>query len=233
MRIISWNCAVASQENIDLLMGLNPDVAVVPECSRANIDGLKARGHSAFWVGEQDSKGLGVVAGKEWQLVPRPDNMADLKTVIAFDVHGPLDFTLIAVWTHSTTSYKGYAQELHAIAAHPEWFKGGPVVLAGDLNSNSRWDAECKPNDHSSFVELLRALGLESSYHFLKNEQQGAETKYTHHHRWKENKGFHIDYVFVPVAWLKQISGVEIGTYAQWGRASDHCPVTVDLRESD
>jgi endonuclease/exonuclease/phosphatase family metal-dependent hydrolase len=193
--------------------------------------GLKARGHSAFWVGEQDSKGLGVVAGKEWQLVPRADNMADLKTVMAFDVHGPLHFTLIAVWTHSASSYKGYAQELHAIAAHPEWFMGGPVVLAGDLNSNSRWDAECKPNDHSSFVELLRAVGLESSYHFLKNEKQGAETRYTHYHHWKENKGFHIDYVFVPVAWLKQISGVEIGTYAQWGRASDHCPVTVDLRE--
>jgi hypothetical protein len=47
MRIISWNCAVASQENIDLLMGLNPDVAVVPECSRANI---RPEGKRAFGI---------------------------------------------------------------------------------------------------------------------------------------------------------------------------------------
>jgi len=231
MRIISWNCAAASQQKIDLLLGLNPDVAVVPECSEANIEALKAKGYSAFWLGQLSTKGIGVIAGNGWKLTPRLDNLAALKTVAAFDVSGPANFTLVAVWTQSTKGYRGYAAELHAIATHPEWFRNGPVVLAGDLNSNSRWDSECKPNHHSSFIELMRGFGLESAYHLMSEEAQGAEKRPTHYHQWNSEKGFHLDYVFVPAEWRNRISAAEVGTYEQWGKISDHCPVIVSLHE--
>ena len=40
-------------------------------------------------------------------------------------------------------------------------------------------------------------------------------------------KPFHIDYVFVPKDW--RLKSVEVGSFGEWGKLSDHVPVVVDV----
>ena len=39
---------------------------------------------------------------------------------------------------------------------------------------------------------------------------------------------FHLDYCFVPEAWVDRLTGVEVGSFAAWPQ-SDHRPLTVDI----
>jgi hypothetical protein len=43
--------------------------------------------------------------------------------------------------------------------------------------------------------------------------------------KWNESRPFHIDYCFVPQAWVGS------GTYADWAKGSDHRPVVVDVAD--
>ena len=71
-------------------------------------------------------------------------------------------------------------------------------------------------------------LGLVSAYHHLSGEAHGEETRASYYHGKKEAHPFHIDYCFVPEAWVDRLTGVEVGSFADWPQ-SDHRPLTVDI----
>ena len=50
----------------------------------------------------------------------------------------------------------------------------------------------------------------------------------SHYWLWKEANPFHIDYCFVPEAWVDLLTVVEVGSFADWLQ-SDHRPLTVDI----
>ena len=62
-------------------------------------------------------------------------------------------------------------------------------------------------------------------------EQNGKEKQPTFHQTKNIEKPFHIDYIFLPRDWGSRIKGLEVGHHAQWLKHSDHCPVTVELRD--
>jgi hypothetical protein len=82
----------------------------------------------------------------------------------------------------------------------------------------------------ADLMTRLEPLGLVSAYHRFFNEGFGAETRPTHFFKGKQGSPFHLDYFFVPAAWMSRVASVEVGTYEAWSSYSDHAPVTVDMR---
>lgn len=217
----------------DALLSLNPDVAVIPECTLKSIVAFQERGYETEWFGSDPlKKGLGVLSRKGWTVRALPPSVH--KWVVPIDIGGPIPFRLLAVWAcrseiKGTSHYIG--QLYHALLSQTGWFDGGPVVLAGDLNSNKVWDKERKVGNHSDVVKMLDEWGLVSAYHQFHGEEQGREscpTIYLHHHK---DRPYHIDYIFVPRDWRSDLRNVEVGRFEEWTKLSDHCPVTVELFE--
>ena len=78
------------------LLALNPDIAVIQECSKKAVDFLNSHGVSGLWFGANPNKGVGVFSCKEFSLqsVDKPFG----KWVIPVRVHGAVDFKLLAIW---------------------------------------------------------------------------------------------------------------------------------------
>ena len=151
MRIVTWNCQGALHKKMDELLSLAPDVAVVPECSENSVIAFRQRGLSTLWFGTNPhKKGLGIICRQEWTIraLPQPEQ----KWVVPVEVDSPTPFTLIAVWAckvGASRENRYIGQVYQALMAHPEWFNGNPVVVAGDFNSNKIWDAKRKVGNHS------------------------------------------------------------------------------------
>jgi endonuclease/exonuclease/phosphatase family metal-dependent hydrolase len=109
--------------------------------------------------------------------------------------------------------------------------KRGPIVIAGDLNSNAVWDYERPNGNHSDVVERLSTLGIVSAYHSHFDELQGNETRPTFYFYRHKQRPFHLDHVFIPKVWMSRLQSVEVGSHESWCGLSDHCPVIVDLSD--
>ena len=83
-------------------------------------------------------------------------------------------------------------------------------------------------------VEILGGMGLISAYHAVTGEVHGREMVPTLYWRDRTREGptYHIDYIFVPEPWLKDISDFSIGDFDDWcgNGLSDHVPIVIDLK---
>jgi exodeoxyribonuclease-3 len=214
----------------DAFLLLNPDVAVVPECSEKSALALQERGYETLWFGLNPLKGIGVFCRKGWSIraLPQPQQ----KWIAPVEVDGPTPFTLLAVWacragTKKADNYIG--QVYQALTSHPEWLDGSPVVLAGDFNSNKIWDNERRVGNHSDVVRILAERGLVSGYHEFFGEAQGVESRPTSYFRRHADRPYHIDYIFIPREWTPRLKTVDVGDHGRWSKLSDHYSVTVEI----
>ncbi len=231
MRIVTWICQMAFDKKAEALLSLNADVAVIQECSEKSSIAFRRHGYESLWFGSNLLKGLGVFCreGRMIRAISEPVH----KWIVPIEVNGATPFTLIAIWAYRVghkhaDNYIG--QVYQALTAHPEWFDGLPVVLAGDLNSNKIWDPERVTGNHSGVVTMLAERGLLSGYHEFFSEAQGAESLATDYFYRHAHRPFHIDYVFIPREWASRIKSVEVGTYEKWSKLSDHCPITLEIQ---
>jgi exonuclease III len=218
----------------DLLYGLQPDLAVVPECSRATMRLCQEEGFETCWWGKNQNKGLGVIARKPWTLKPGPTPRQ--KWIASAWVRGPQEFLLIAVWAcpiGRVREFNYVGQTYEALIRHPRWFADGrPVVVCGDFNSNTSLDPGRKIRKHSAVVDLLVRKGIVSAYHSFFSEQHGAETRPTYYFWHRQERPFHLDYIFLPCSWMELVTDVRVGAFPAWRGSSDHMPVWVDLADS-
>ena len=243
MRIVVWNCRMALAKKRDLLYQLRPDIAVIPECSRASMNLCREDGFDTRWWGGNKHKGLGVLAAKPYSLdaacrpgrSPRPSQPRQ-RWIAPVHVRGPLDFLLLSVWacpvgTSREHNYVG--QTYDAIVRHPRWFgETLPTVICGDFNSNPIFDPGRKKKTHSAVVRLLADRGLASAYHEFFSEPQGAESRPTYYFWHRRERSFHIDYIFLPRTWMNRVRDFEVGSYSQWRPASDHVPIVVEIADA-
>jgi len=228
MRIVTWNCQMALAKKMHLLLEQRPDIAIVQECSRKSLASLRDHGFQSLWFGSVPYKGIGIIYRDEWTIrrVAEPR----FPWIVPMEFDGPEKFRLIAVWSCPLkTSFSHYvACVSDAVEAHSEWFKGAPVLLPGDFNSNAQWDKHTN-GAHSSLVKMLDGKGLVSFYHHHHGKEHGNETEYTHHFRRHLTEPFHIDYVFGSKSWTERITSCVIGGPLIWNNYSDHCPITIQL----
>lgn len=129
------------------------------------------------------------------------------------------------------TEWLYIVEVLQALDAYADLIRSRPTVVAGDFNNAVFWDRPGKPSNHSVVVEKLDSLGLASAYHTSRGVEQGQEPEPTLFWTWREKLGYHVDYIWLPKAWLDGVRAVEIGDCATWvaSQLSDHVPLVADV----
>jgi hypothetical protein len=226
MRLVTWNCCRgAYAKKVPLLDALAADIAVVQECARPELES-----ETCLWFGDNPRQGITVQAAPPYRLRRLPAPRRVPKYVVPIAVSGPVEFTILAVWSKAKQPYCYVEAVVKAVRMYRTLIATSPTVLMGDLNSNAIWDAEHPPKlNHSALVALLTTLGLVSAYHVFHGEVHGRETRPTYYFHWKEQRPFHIDYCFIPQGWAKNLRRVEIGAYDEWKQHSDHRPLLVEI----
>lgn len=228
MRLVTWNARKGKfATKVPLLATLDFDIAVIPE-----IAAPAEETPQILWFGDNPKQGMAVVAKAPYSLQRMPELPGVPRYVIPIAVGGPRAFVLLAVWTLGGQPMPYVRAAATAIDLYAELFGRGPVVMMGDFNSNAVWNP-LHPADlnHEAMVARLHQLGLVSAYHHHRGVEHGREPEHTFYLYGHEDKPFHIDYCFLPAAWVHQLSEVVVGSYADWREHSDHRPLLADLRD--
>ena len=231
MKLVTWNCCRGALETkLPHLDRLQPDIAVIQEISKP-----AAERPDCLWFGHRPRQGLAVVAKPPYKIsrvAPRP-GVADF--VIPLAVKGPVDFLLFAVWTLGAQPQPYIRAVSSAMDAYADLLDAGkPVVFMGDFNSNALWDRQHPAHlNHSAMVERMQRYGLVSAYHHARSVEHGREPDHTFFWHWNPDKGYHIDYCFIPQSWADRIDQVQVGTFEEWQKLSDHRPLLVGIAETE
>jgi exodeoxyribonuclease III len=226
MRIVTWNCCRGPYSvKVPLLESMAFDIAVVQECARPDVES-----DTCLWFGDNARQGIAVRASNGYRVRALPRAADVPKFAFPVQVIGPESFTLLAVWSKGGQKFRYVRAVVKAVQVYRALFEASPTVLIGDLNSNAIWDTDHPAGlNHAALVSLLSELGLVSSYHYFFGEAQGSETRPTLCLLRNKDRPYHIDYCFVPVSWAPRIKHVEIGSYDDWKKHSDHRPLLVEV----
>jgi len=141
-------------------------------------------------------------------------------------------FDLIAVWTKQANSpnFRYIGQLWKYLGLHKDKLAGRRLLLAGDLNSNTRWDEWDRWWNHSDVVRILRDLDIYSIYHEFYGEEQGKESRPTLYHQRNSLKPYHVDFAFASSQLIdSKVSNIKIGQMDDWLTHSDHMPITFEI----
>jgi hypothetical protein len=222
MRFVAWNCCRGPfTKKLAALDMLSPDISVISEAILPSEESEKV-----LWFPSDASRlGIQVRASGDYELSRL--EQADLPNcVVPIRVSGPVAFNLLAVWTWPAPSYiKAFA---NGISAYSRLLHSGPTVVAGDFNGSPAFD---KPRSRlkrwtTAFSELQDA-GLVSAYHYANRVGYGQELHATHHFLRKPERGFHIDFCFIPTDWAGKNLVVQVISGPDWSTLSDHFPLLV------
>jgi hypothetical protein len=225
MRLVTWNCCRGPAEaNLARLQRLSPTIAVVQECARPSEPGAQR-----LWFGENPRQGVAIVASGDYRIEPTVVREVP-RYHIPIQVTGPRRFLLLAVWSQQDPVHPYVQGVIRAVEVYKDLIAAQPTVVIGDFNSNSFWNRK-RPGarDHGYLVGLLNELGLVSAYHQFRGEAHGAESRPTLYFRWQRQTTYHVDYCFIPKAWVQHVRSVTVGSYPAWATASDHRPIVVHL----
>ena len=231
MRIVTWNCNGAFRRKFEPIDALDADVVVIQECEDPLQSTQEYRSWAGdhAWIGYGKNKGIGIFPrkGQSIEQLAWPSNTWELFLPVRIDD----SFTILGVWTqHAAPSRFAYiGQFWHYLELHGHAL-GEDTVICGDFNSNAIWDKPKRFWNHSDCMDALAASGFRSLYHHTTGEQQGAELLPTFFLQRKEEKPFHIDYVFTH---QKRFNGrrvsAQVGLPSEWLSLSDHLPIIADL----
>jgi len=218
MRLVTWNCRHgALDDRLAELQPLGPDVAVLQECSPSAGTGT--------WFPTTSRKGVGIWAAAPYtvRLVPC---QALLHSVYPVAIDGPEPFHLLAVWAQKLPSY------VHAVfaglEAYSQFMMEAPTVVMGDFNSSPALQDSAARRAHDTLLARLREdWGLVSAYHHWTDAVTESEMP-TYYHKFDATAGYHLDYCFVPRAWVSRLSRVSVAG-AQEFTSSDHRPLSVEV----
>src|SRR5262249_17714036 len=203
MKIITWNCQGSFRTKTAYIAGLKPDLAIIQECEaldRLPHPGAGWQPTQSWWHGDLRYKGVGIFAFNRTTFTVCEPLSTAVRYCLPIDVQGTMRFNVLAIWAMATrqkeTSYVG--QVYQGIQIYERFLTEREAVVAGDLNSNTQWDAERPRGNHSAVVRFLGERGIVSAYHSHFQEAQGAETQPTFYLQRNQNKPYHIDYCFVP-----------------------------------
>ena len=224
LRLTTWNCCRGKPEvKLPRLLDLEPDIVVLQECARPSD---LTHGQHA-WHGDNPRQGLLAFAHDGYQVSPIARRRIAARLYFPVRISGAAEFNLLVVWVKPYKRPGGYMDSLlRGIAAYRDFILSGPTVVVGDFNSAAYFGpAHCK------MVTLLRErYGLVSAYHECYGLDHGSETQFTYFDRTQHGRPYHLDYCFVPQAWLPRLRNVVVGDPRDWRRFGDHVPLTVEIQ---
>ena len=234
MKIITWNCNGAFRNKFEYFFPFEADILIIQECENpVHTNDLKYKtfAKNYFWIGKNKNKGLGIFA-KENILIEKLDwsNEYDDHQVNYFlPIIINRKQKLLALWAHHNDSptFEYIGQVWKYLKINHQNIDN--TILVGDFNSNAIWDVWDRWWNHTDVVKSLYDKEVNSAYHSFFNEEQGKETIKTFYLQRNINKGYHIDYCFLPKELLNKLSSVEIGDKDYWLSISDHLPMIVSF----
>lgn len=220
-RIVTWNCAGKLREKYTLLQSLKADICIVQECENpvaSRHKGYREFAANALWTGDVHYKGLGVFAREGISLSLLDWEAFCLRHFLPVRVNE--QWNLLAVW-----AAKPYIEEYYVYHSIHRDKIDSHTVVAGDFNSNQRWDRKHNKRSHSAVAQMLADAGLVSAYHQVKGEMHGQESEPTFFLYRNPERPYHIDYAF---AAPDAILDCRIEQDSVWV-CSDHRPLIIDL----
>ena len=234
MRILSWNCnnGINKKIQIDYFKSFNPDIAVIPELKKSNIERLSP--HSYSWVTNNhinpSSKGLGILTfnGYTIEELPRDD---DMEIYIPVKVtKDTFSFNLLAVWNFYHACKQGRFKNLKGLNCLEytvlEYYKelfASPCLIVGDWNLGPTFSKH-------SFIKILNLLntyGIKSLYHEC-YKLSPENTKHSTFH--STRKTFHhLDHIFGSPFFIQNMSDFMIDDFKNVV-LSDHAPLILDIK---
>ncbi len=234
-RIVSWNVNLSLRAKWGAITALHPDVAILPEVSRADLEFLVADPARWDWIGDNERKGLGVATFGQYTLsrdaLFDPRYQFFLPTLVA----GPTPMQVLGVWALNHRNRSELAGQrdatLQAITCYrPFLERCADTVVAGDFNHNVTWD---RPRGTAAnFSRVLAALSernLESAYHHVHAEPHGQESRPTLNWQRNVSKPYHVVYCFVPRSWLDRDLQLQVAQPAPDRMLSEHLALILDV----
>ena len=230
MRIVSWNCCLKLAAKYDHVAQLKPDILVVQECEQQPSDFFpEAHYH---WAGHDNRKGLGILTYEDnAKIDPFFNPELDYFLPLTFET----GLKVLGVWsfTHRAEKRFGVGHNGHvsdALNYYGDWLRDSDqAIVAGDFNNSVIWDKGNKESNFCQTNQQLVSMGFFSSYHSTRAETFGRETTSTLFHTKNELKPYHIDYVYLKGL---KAADIEIGSYKDWIRYSDHMPLVVNCENA-
>ena len=224
MIITTWNCNLKLKSKYEYIESLDSDILIIQECEKLKQDYFPNTQY--FWTGRDENKGLGVLVKKDSANVSKLHNT----NFIHFLPIETDSLNIMCVWAfnHMAVKYGDNAngRTLDAINYYDFWLNDSQKsIFAGDFNNSIIWDKTSNPS-FSNINNELNRLGYESSYHKQTQDQFGKEEETTFYHTKKEDKKYHIDYIYIK---NMNINSLSIGSYDKWIEHSDHCPVSIEV----
>lgn len=237
LKIISWNCNGALRKKFDHISMLDADICVIQECENPDLTSCfeyKKWASNYLWIGDNKHKGIGVFAKDHIVLDklnwPNSYQGNSVKHFLPCLVNGKIQ--LIGVWAHRNNSSKfGYIGQVWRYLQINK-SKMTNVIIAGDFNSNARWDLPNRWWNHSDVVRELADENIVSLYHEFFDERQGLEAKETFLLQKNINKLYHIDYIFAKKHLVDDRYPFKVGERDEWLKYSDHMPIVGYIRLS-
>lgn len=247
MKIVTWNCNGGFRNKLEHIDQLEADILVIQECedpSQSSKAYQDWAGNNYIWKGESKNKGIGIFSKNGYSVQPLEwTGMFTMKGLVSkskalewsskeLRLFLPVlineEYTLLGVWTKGgkESDVFGYmGQFWKYLQIHRDKLSGQKTIIAGDFNSNARWDKPDRWWNHSDVVVELGELGVQSLYHHFYGEEQGGESRPTFHLHRNLIKTYHIDYVFLSEDILSA-SSMEMPC-GEWLSVSDHYPISV------
>lgn len=234
MKIITWNSNGAFRKKYKFLEQFRADILVIQECEDprvSNDEEYVSFAENYIWIGDNKNRGLGIFARGHfkieqlrWSNIYRGD---PVKYFLPFLINNRQ--VVLAIWAHRNNSptFEYIGQVWKYIQVNADLIPNS--ILIGDFNSNKIWDYWDRWWNHSDVVKILERNGIVSLYHKLTKEKQGEESIKTFFLHRNINKGYHIDYCFLPEKLITANTKLEIPKFDDFKAISDHLPLIVEL----
>lgn len=234
MRIATWNCNMAFRRKKSQLLRCDTDVCVVQECENPETNGTWNEFSDWEWIGENDHKGLGIFCRDGIEIASVITRGGESRYVLHVELSNGRDVFGVWAMNDGTDPRRRYIGQVYtALKRHGGHVDSDSIVL-GDFNWNVEWDESPRSPLYGNFsdtVDILKERGLHSVYHSVHGTDFGAEENPTFYMHKKEERPYHIDYVFTSDETIRSAADFRVGERANWIEHSDHTPLVLDVSD--
>ena len=217
------------REDSKKILPLKPDILIISECENFNL----SEQSDSHWVGDNQSKGLGVFTFNGFKIELYKDYSDKYKYILPLVISKEEEsYHVMGVWTQKVgekkKDHQNYIRQFQLSLNHYDSFLNhNNVVICGDFNSNLIWKRTGIDQDHQDVLDHLSDKSIYSSYHNFFDEEQGKESHPTYYHYHQEERPFHIDFCFLSQSLINTLQSVEVGKFDDWMDLSDHVPMII------